>query len=206
MKLVIGIDLGSLACFCALAPTTLLLAEIGAAVEWLPLVRERAVSNADGSMKVDEEDPLAAYKARRQHARDRWAARELVRNCEHLGISVDQGSRRFDATALNLGLLFLSTSGGDCRDYLQRAFRAAFVDGDDVEDAERVAGLVADARFAGFLQDAGEQRLWDVSASLNEQGLVVAPGFVCDGEVFQGRQHLPMIRWIMEGRQGTPPV
>ena len=27
-----------------------------------------------------------------------------------------------------------------------------------------------------------------------------------DGEYFVGRQHLPMIRWILEGRQGAGPI
>ncbi|XOV87895.1 MAG: hypothetical protein ACFHX7_23555 [Pseudomonadota bacterium] len=203
MKLVIGIDLGGLASYLALGSVITLLDETGVEAVWQPLVRESAASEA---ASIDGEDPLAAYKARRQRARDQWAARELARNCERLGIGIARGGRRFDATLLNLGLLLVRATGGDCQAYLQRAFRAAFVDGDDVENLARVAELVAAAGFADFCEDHGKRQLRDESAALNEQGLVVAPGFVCDGEVFQGRQHLPMIRWIIQGRQGTPPV
>lgn len=203
MKLVIGMDLGGLPSYLALAPVITLLDETGVEAVWQPLVRESVASEV---ASTDGEDPLAAYKARRQRARNLWAARELARNCEHLGIGIEQGGRRFDATSLNLGLLFVRTTGGDCRAYLQRAFRAAFVDGDDVENPVQVAEWVAVPGFADFCEGQGKRQLQDESAALNEQGLVVAPGFVCDGEVFQGRQHLPMIRWIIQGRQGTPPV
>jgi 2-hydroxychromene-2-carboxylate isomerase len=37
-------------------------------------------------------------------------------------------------------------------------------------------------------------------------GWFQAPGFVVEDEVFYGRQHLPMIRWILEGRSGPVPI
>ena len=40
----------------------------------------------------------------------------------------------------------------------------------------------------------------------DERGLARAPTTLIDAEVFVGRQHLPMIRWILAGQDGPPPI
>ena len=38
-----------------------------------------------------------------------------------------------------------------------------------------------------------------------EAGIFGVPGYVLEGEYFFGREHLPMVRWILAGRQGGAP-
>ncbi len=39
-----------------------------------------------------------------------------------------------------------------------------------------------------------------------EAGIFDVPSYLIDGEIFLGRQHLPMIRWLLSDRRGQPPV
>ena len=41
---------------------------------------------------------------------------------------------------------------------------------------------------------------------LTARGVNSAPTFVVGDELFRGRQHLPMIRWILGGRAGPGPI
>ena len=37
-------------------------------------------------------------------------------------------------------------------------------------------------------------------------GVFETPAYLVDGEVFLGRAHLPMVRWILSNRAGPPPI
>ncbi len=39
-----------------------------------------------------------------------------------------------------------------------------------------------------------------------EAGIFDVPSYLIDGEIFLGRQHLPMIRWLLSDQRGQPPV
>ena len=41
---------------------------------------------------------------------------------------------------------------------------------------------------------------------LRSAGLFQVPAYVVEDEVFYGRQHLPMIGWILDGRSGPVPI
>ena len=44
------------------------------------------------------------------------------------------------------------------------------------------------------------------AATLAEAGVGGVPAYLTCGEVFLGRQHLPMIRWLLEGEKGPVPI
>jgi 2-hydroxychromene-2-carboxylate isomerase len=60
--------------------------------------------------------------------------------------------------------------------------------------------------FASWSETTGPRVRAEVDALLNERGAVGAPGYLVEDELFLGRQHLPMIRWILEGRKGHGPI
>ena len=52
----------------------------------------------------------------------------------------------------------------------------------------------------------GRDALETLQTSLREVGLFNVPGYRVDEEIFFGRQHLPMIRWLLTGKQGHVPI
>ena len=41
---------------------------------------------------------------------------------------------------------------------------------------------------------------------LEAEGVFNAPMYLVEGQTFQGREHLPMIRWLLSGEQEPVPI
>ena len=62
------------------------------------------------------------------------------------------------------------------------------------------------AAFFGWSAADGPAVSAAVAKELQERGLFQVPAYVFEDEVFYGRQHLPMIGWILDGRSGPIPI
>ena len=193
------LNFNSLQTFLSLEGTKSLAIETGCDVNFLPLVS--GIGNvARDSEKPD--DPLAVYKARRARARTLFSDRELRRDCTRLGISEENGRLTFDPTPAALGLAYLKQTEAPqqtCWEYVESVFSIAFKDG----------GLVDHSAIADLLGDGykrNDSLLSEIQGALEEAGIFASPGYLYEGERFHGRQHLPLLRWIVSGRHGSPPV
>ena len=187
--LTVCIDPANLSGLLALEPTLAMIRAASVDVRWWPLVSplSRLSSKQPNESPVD---PLAAYKARRARARERWAERELERDCRRLGIDPASGRREFDPRPAAMAMLFLGERGGDVPAFLERIYRRGFYEGADIADSREVARLVNDAAFDDYRP---AQDLDALQASLLEAGVFMSPAFIYREEVFQGRQHLPLL-------------
>jgi 2-hydroxychromene-2-carboxylate isomerase len=204
VKLTVCIDVASLPSYVALPSILAMRDEFRLEIEWQPLTGGLSRLSARRPDE-DSDDPLAQYKARRQKARDTWAARELQWECDRLGITTELGGRRIDSSIGALGTLYVAQSGGDVAAYLERAFAHVFRDGASLEESD-VHALIGDDGFHSFASGDGNAQLDALQAELLEGGIYASPAFVLEGEIFQGRQHFPLIRWQLSGRIGSPPV
>ncbi len=81
----------------------------------------------------------------------------------------------------------------------------------DVSDsaaiADRIAASGGDAPgFMLWQDDEGRLASETIARELAASGIFQTPAYLLDGEVFYGRQHLSMLRWIVEGRVGAGPI
>ena len=199
---------GQLESYLALKPIRQLVTDFDLDIEYLPMLA--SLGNIVGKAKPGENDPLARYKARRARARTMAADRERERMIEILGIAPETAKRTVDPLMLSLGLLWLNEHKADALSYLEHSFDAIYTRGAEVEsvDAIRqilVANDVATTGFAQFAQSQAES-LKSSSDRLLEEGVLFAPAFVLDDEIFHGREHIPLLRWLLGGRRGVPPV
>ena len=197
--------------YLAVKPTIQLGRQTGAGVNLLPIVRSSAKENptTTGNSTHRVDDPLAAYKARRRYARERYAARELQRHCDCLGLSYEQGGRCFDSTLAAIGLLWLHEQQRDenrqwC--YIQKVFTAAFCDGAPVEEISCIEALMpVTAGFPEFADTRGMKKLMQLQNCIQEMGILETPAYRIQDELFQGRQHLPRMTWLLKGSTGPCP-
>lgn len=204
--LTLCIDLNNLSTYVCLFEIRKLVDDFGLEVHCLPLIKSPAIQPPR-----EGEDPLAQYKARRAAAREKHARRELERNCSYLDITTDQGCREFDSTCVSAGLLWLEETGATAADYwryIQTVFTSAFKDNQPVESAAEVSALLDLSRsdrhgFSDFLKGNELARLQEM---LLESGVFESPTIIYEGERYLGRQHHPLLRWILGGRKGSPPI
>ena len=191
-----------------LEPLGRLVEETQIDVEVRPMLS--SLGNIVNQTKPGELDPLADYKARRAAARAQANRREMVRQCESLGINPKQAERTVDPMMLSLGLLWINRCGAGWAEYCCHAFGETFKNHADVESPLVVSALISavGVSCSGFQDFVASEcaALYEEANKLPEEGLLSAPAFILDGEIFHGREHLPLLRWMIKGREGPPPV
>ena len=177
-------------------PTCALVDEMGVDVDWLPFVSR----------------PLRRHSARgedrgsrHRHFRAAYIERAIACYAGARGITIRDIYRAPDSSLAGMGMLAAKAhSEGALRTYLDLAFRRYWENDLDIEDPDSVSGLLSAAGVSVFDFDAvGFSALQE---SLDLAGVLETPAYLVDGEVFLGRAHLPMIRWILGGRAGPPPI
>ena len=177
-------------------PTYALADEMGIDVDWLPFVSR----------------PLRRHSARGEdrgsrHRRLRsvYIERSIRRYAAVRGITMRNIYRAPDSSLACMGMLAAKAhSEAALRKYLDLAFRQYWEGDLDIEDPDTVSRLLSDAGVVDF--DLDSARLTALQNTLDLAGVLETPAYLIDGEVFLGRAHLPMIRWILGGRAGPPPI
>jgi 2-hydroxychromene-2-carboxylate isomerase len=204
-KLNLCIDLSHLSSFVALNGARHLAGQFGIELNWLPLVKLSARSTG----KVQVDDPLGEYKARRARAKKMFADRELERVSVLLGISAENGQTQFDPTAASEGLILLKEADASqqvCWHYVEAIYSAAFRKNQPIETSDQVASVLNSLDIVLPEKNDTSRKLAEIQAALLEAGIFDSPTFVYQGERYLGRQHLPLLNWILGGRKGVPPV
>lgn len=205
--LTIIIDFACLADYVSLLETRKIVDDFGLEVHWLPLVK----SGQDNPLKPTENDVLSAYKARRALAREKFAREELERNSGYMGIPVEHADTGFNSAIVAQGLLWLNEVGvgaGDYWRYIDRVFGQVFRENRRLETVPQIQNLLQETGIdvSGFADFLDKNKLPAVQEMLLENGIFESPAIVHQGERYIGRQHHPLLRWILGGRKGTPPV
>ena len=200
----------------ALGPTLALADEVGAAVDWRPLHLKPRRSKAA---------PAASRSGLHVRMRAEYRRREQALYAGNQGIELIHPPTEFDSFAANAGLLWMRRQGaaaGRCRAYVTQVFTETWAGRMDPADVNAVAAAIAAAGGGGdkgegdkgegkkalqaYLAGAAQAELDAVAAEARALGANDTPAFVVGGELYIGRQHLPVIRWWLTGQVGEPPV
>ncbi len=193
--LTVGIDIKSPECYLALGPTRALVRESGVDVDWLPVVTSPPRPAPDGDDRA----------SRHKRHRAAYRAMDLARYARAAGLTIRAPERTPDSTLAGMAMLAAKAHSNDAlQGFLDRAFERYWKADLDLEDRGALRAILDEVGVADFAEDAaGFQALLE---SLGEAGLFTAPAYLVENEVFNGRAHLPMIRWILEGRVGPGPI
>ncbi|MEZ5559976.1 MAG: DsbA family protein [Pseudomonadales bacterium] len=207
--LTVCIDVRQPQAYLALQPTLALAAELDLLVDWLPFAV--APLKAPAAAAPDED-----RGTRHRRIRAEYQAAEIRRYAAVQGIQVGDGDRDLyrapDATLAGAAQLWLREHAPQRMDpFLRRLFAGYWGGGLDLEDLPAVSAVIADMdadgpAFARFAAGPGPELLAGMRDQLVAAGVFAVPSFVVAGEVFVGRAHLPMVRWLLQGRVGPPPI
>lgn len=204
-RLSVLLDIRHPLAYLALRPARRFGQELGVAVNWLPLASQPL---KPPSMPGPDDDRSVLH---RRH-RARMIAREIAVYADAQGLEIREPYRSGPAEAAHLAWLWVrDRAPASLPDFLEELFRrywALELDaGDPTQAADfvKACGLDAD-EFRRFASGDGPAVAERIAAEIAEAGVFQVPAYVVGDEVFYGRQHLPMIRWLLEGRRGPVPI
>ena len=176
-------------------PTYALADDLGVDIDWLPFVSRPLRRHGSGTDRG----------SRHRRFRATYLERSIARYAGARGLSVRDIYRTPDSSLAGMGMLAARAhSESALRGYLDRAFRQYWEEGLDIEDAGAISGLLSAAGVGEFYPDVEQFRKLQERLAL--AGVFDTPAYLVDGDIFLGRAHLPMIRWILAGRAGPPPI
>ncbi len=204
-KLTVCVDFKSPQAYLAKDSTYELADELRVEIDWLPLI----VAPVPAPELASDGDDRGT---RHRRFRAEYFERDIQRYARHKGLEIRDTYRSPDSALAGIGLLWVKArSQGLVRDYMDRVFERYWKHELDIEDAASIAGILeeiaVDAEgFSAYLAGEGKRALEQLQSGLRNAGLFNVPGYVVDGEVFFGRQHLAMIRWLLSGKEGDAPI
>ena len=209
--LIVYIDIKSPYAFVAKDPTRRLAETLGIRVDWRPLTLD--IPSYLGSARLDEKGKVAeANRTSSQWRNVRYAYRDARRYASLTGLTLRGTVKIWDTSLVHIGMIWMRKRGDDATlaRYLdivyERFWRREF----DAEDAAVVTDAVAEAGgdaagFQAFLHGSGREEHDAMQAAIFDAGIFGVPSYVVDGELFFGRENLPLVRWLLSGRQGRAP-
>ncbi len=204
-RLSVMLDIRHPTAYLALHPAAALAGELGIEINWLPLVGPPLLPPSTPGSEDDR-------GTRHRRSRAQAIARDIETYAEVQGLVLRDYYRDPDPAALNLAWLWVRDHHRDrLVPWLAEAFRAYWALELDPSSDEAVAGLIDSldldgSEFLSWCIDDGPPAASLLADELRERGLFGVPCYVVEDEVFLGRQHLPMIRWILDGRRGPVPI
>ncbi len=214
--LIVYIDYKSPYAYLAIGPTYHLLDELGIEADWRPLTLD-IVSYA-GSAKTDGKGKvLKSERSPKQWQSVKYAYRDCKRYARARGLELLGTTKIWDSSLAGIGLLWCKRFGQSVtRRYTELTYQRFWIRELDIEDASVVGAMVVEAGapaegFADFLNGEGRREHDALQEPLLNCDIYGVPTYVvgapceADSEVFFGREHLPMVRWLLEGQEGAAP-
>ena len=192
-------DYISTASLLAFAPTCALADELGVPIEWLP-VPGNARPAAAGARRADE-----SVSERHGRVRAEYVAMDVARYARWQGIEINRDANGVDPGLACAGGLWADRHGV-ARAYHQKVFTEFWAGGLDIEDGATLRSVLDGLGAPGFDDEGFEAPLAAHKASVEGRGVHTLPTYLVEEQVFVGRAHLPMIRWLLQGRDGPGPL
>jgi 2-hydroxychromene-2-carboxylate isomerase len=170
-------------------------------VEWRPYVLD--IPSFLGSARVDAEGRvLEEERSAHQWRRVRYSYMDCRRQARKRGLVIRGTQKIWDTSLAAAGMLYAQRAGdAEFRRYHDMVFERFWRRELDIEDVAVIAAVLTEAGAAGdgfaARAQAGRRQVAEISRAAEEIGVFGVPGFVVDGELFWGREHLPDIRAIL---------
>ena len=192
-RLTLAIDFASPRTYLALRPTCDLAEQLGIEIDWEPFLLELRKQPTVPSRGADR-------GMRHRAIRAVYMERDFARYLADRGIVVRELSRHADSTLAAITLLWLKRESKRLvTNYVQKVFEGYWRGELDIENESALRGVLENIGapllgYETFVRGEGLAALDRVRSELLNAGVFDVPAYVLAGEVFLGREHLPLIR------------
>lgn len=191
-------DYTNVASLLAFDPTCALADELGVEIQWLPF--PSGVRSPSKPLGGEE-----SVSERHTRVRAEYFARDTARYAAWRGIELNRDADGVDSSLACAGGLW-ATRHGVARDYNRHVLTEFWAGRLDIEDPEALAAVLDRQDAPGFESFDFVGPLAEHRAAVAARGAFNVPAYLVEDEIFVGRAHLPMIRWILQGRDGPGPL
>ena len=192
-------DYTSTASLLAFKPTCALADELDVPIEWLP-VPGNARPTPVGSTGREE-----TVSERHSRVRAEYVAMDVARYARWQGIEINRDAGGVDSALACAGGLWADRHGV-ARAYHQHVLTEFWAGRLDIEDGAALKSVLDGLGAPGFDDQSSEGTLAAHRKSVDDRGVHTLPAYLVEDQVFVGRAHLPMIRWLLRGRDGPGPL
>ncbi|MEZ5559977.1 MAG: DsbA family protein [Pseudomonadales bacterium] len=210
LPLIVYVDFKSPYAFIAKDPTQALARELGIRIDWRPLTLD--IPSYLGSARLDRSGKVAeSRRSPEQWTAVRYAYRDARRYAALLGYTLRGTVKIWDTSLAHIGFMWAKAQGDAVLvGYMDRFYERFWRREVDAEDPAVITALLAEsgadtAGFADYLDGPGRVRHDAEQAAIFAAGIFGVPSYVVAGELFFGREHLPMVRWLLTGSEGAAP-
>ncbi len=208
--LIVYLDFKSPYAYLAKDPTRQLEANFGITIDWRPLTLD--IPSFLGSAKVDDVGKVVeANRTPRQWQGVRYAYMDAKRYARLRDILIYGPKKIWDSSLASIGMLWTRQAERTVLDaYLDIVYERFWRRELDIEDPAVIAAVVAEAGgdasgYLDYADGAGRREHDELQSRLHPAGIFGVPTYVIEGEIFFGREHLPVVRWMLGGQQGPAP-
>lgn len=210
VPLIVYIDIKSPYAYIAKDATYELLDELGIDADWRPITLD--IPSYLGSARLDASGKVAeSNRTQEQWSGVRYAYADARRYAKLRGLMLRGTTKIWDSSVAHIGMLWAKQqSQRVLRDYIGRVYEPFWKRELDIEDEAVIARVLCEAGadvhgFEDYLHGEGRTLHDTMQAAIFDSGIFGVPSYIVDGELFFGREHLPMVRWLLKGRIGVAP-
>jgi 2-hydroxychromene-2-carboxylate isomerase len=208
--LIVYVDVKSPYAFIASEPTFRLEDQLGIAADWRPLTLD--IPSYLGSARLDERGNVVEQnRTDEQWAAVKYSYRDARRYAALEGLTLRGTVKIWDTSIAHIGMMWAKRQGREVlRSYVRGVYRPFWRRELDAEDPAVIASVLRSAGadvagFEAFLGGEGRAEHDAMQAAIFDAGIFGVPSYVVGGELFFGRENLPMVRWLLAGRKGPAP-
>ena len=192
----VAIDFKSPNAYLAIGPTCELAEQLGVSIDWQPFQISPWKDHNPASRANDR-------GVRHRRSRADYTEREVIRYAAGHGLVIRGLHRQTDSSLAAIGLLWPRRGPAAlAQTYVQRVFERYWREELDIEDERALSALLAEigapvAGFTVFAREEGRAELERLQSESIKAGLFEVPTYLLDGDMYVGRQHLPLIRALL---------
>lgn len=186
--------------YLAVAAADRLPRDFGADIQWRPYILD--IPAYLGAAKVDDDgNVLSEERNAHQWRRVKYSYMDVRRYANREGLTIRGPRKIFDSLTAGVGMLY-AQDRGVFRPYHDLVFERFFKRELDIADIAAVGAVLAEAGadiadWPGYAAGDGRAAVRRIQTEAEEAGVFGVPTFVIDGEIFWGREHLPVIEELL---------
>ncbi|EAQ97350.1 DsbA family protein [Congregibacter litoralis] len=207
---IVYIDFKSPYAYLAVEPTRQLEQALGLQFDWRPFVLD--IPSYLGSARLGKSgEVVEAQRSPEQWSGVKYAYYDCRRYGSLYGLRIRGTEKIWDTNLVSAAMLWTrSLSFEATARFINRVYPPFWVRDLDLEREDVIKEVLDDCELDGqaFLRWAHDEGLAmnaDFQHAAFAAGIYGVPSYVVDGECYFGREHLPRVRWHLEGRRGDAP-